>query len=98
MKIAIHYCPTSQNNKAKAASLAALIRKRLRIAAVLTPGEKGQFLVTANGVTIASRGGNFLTRRFGGGYPDFEALVTKLGKKQDSESVGYLIRKSERST
>jgi hypothetical protein len=64
----------------------------------MTPGEKGQFDVTANGETIASRGGNFLTRSFGGGYPDFEALVTKLGKKQDTESVGNLIRQSERST
>ena len=54
--------------------------------------------MTANGVPVSSRGGNFLTRRFGGGYPDFEELVTKLGKKQDTESVGNLIRKSERST
>ncbi|HTU34093.1 MAG TPA: hypothetical protein VMF66_09855 [Candidatus Acidoferrum sp.] len=56
----------------------ALIQTRLNIEATRTPGEHGQFDVLVNGEKVASRGGNWLTRRFGAGYPDLEALVEKL--------------------
>jgi len=42
------------------ASLAALIKQRLAIDVVLTPGRTGPFDVIANGETIAHRGGNWM--------------------------------------
>jgi hypothetical protein len=30
---------------------------------------------------IAERGGNFITRSFGAGYPDLESVVEKLEKR-----------------
>lgn len=45
---------------------------------VQTPGGKGQFDVLADGEPIAQRGGNFLTRSFGLGYPDLEEVVDTL--------------------
>ncbi|HKS66356.1 MAG TPA: hypothetical protein VJR26_03905 [Candidatus Acidoferrales bacterium] len=56
----------------------ALIKQRLGIDAVARPGKTGQFDVIADGKTIARRGGNWLTRRFGAGYPELEAIVQEL--------------------
>lgn len=47
-----------------------LIKKRLDIEAVITPGKTGQFEVIADGERIAEHGGNWLTRSLGAGYPD----------------------------
>ena len=57
-----------------------LIKKRLDIDAVLTPGKTGQFDIIADGKRIAERGGNWFTRSFGGGYPDLESLVEQIEK------------------
>ncbi|MFI5092959.1 MAG: hypothetical protein ACHQIK_05910 [Candidatus Acidiferrales bacterium] len=57
-----------------------LIKKRLNVDVVLTPGETGQFDVLADGEKIAERGGNWLTRSFGAGYPDLDRVVEKLEK------------------
>jgi len=59
----------------------ALIKKRLGIDAVTTPGRTGQFEVIADGKRIAERGGNWLTRRFGAGYPDLDSVVEELAKQ-----------------
>jgi hypothetical protein len=61
-------------------SLVALIRKRLEMEAVARPGKTGQFDVIADGQRIAERGGNWLTRSFGAGYPDFDSVVEQLAK------------------
>jgi hypothetical protein len=58
-----------------------MIKKRLGIEAVVTPGKTGQFEVIANGETVAQRGGNWLTRSFGAGYPDLNSVVDKLQKR-----------------
>jgi hypothetical protein len=58
----------------------ALIKTRLGIDAVTTPGKTGQFDVIADGQRIAERGGNWLTRSFGAGYPDLDTLVEQLAK------------------
>lgn len=57
-----------------------LIKNRLNLEAVLTPGKSGQFDVLADGDKIAERGGNWLTRSFGAGYPDLDRVVEKLEK------------------
>ncbi len=57
-----------------------LIKKRLGIDAVLTPGKTGEFDVIADGEMIAKRGGNFVTRSFGAGYPDLDSVVDLLEK------------------
>ncbi|MCU1332136.1 MAG: family hydrolase [Candidatus Angelobacter sp.] len=59
----------------------ALIKKRLGIEAVVTPGETGQFDVLADGEKLASRGGNWFTRSFGAGYPDLDSVVERLEKR-----------------
>lgn len=46
--------------------------------AVTTPGKRGQFDVLADGKVVATRGGNFLTRSFGAGYPDPETILKSL--------------------
>jgi hypothetical protein len=46
-----------QNNKTKVTSLMTLIKERLDIEAVVTPGKTGQFEVIADGERIAERGG-----------------------------------------
>ena len=68
----------------QAASLAALIKERLDIDAVLEPTNKsGQFDVLVDGTTIASRGGNPISRiLFGGGYPDFADVVEELARRR----------------
>ncbi len=48
---------------------------------MITPGKTGQFTVVADGETVAERGGNFITRSFGAGYPDLESVVEKLKKR-----------------
>jgi len=57
-----------------------LIKNRLNMEVVLTPGKSGQFDVFADGEKIAERGGNWLTRSFGAGYPDLDSVIEKLGK------------------
>jgi hypothetical protein len=69
-------------NQTKAASLAARIRQRLGVEPVITPGKLGQFEVIADGETVAGRGGNWLTRSFGAGYPDLDGVVEKLQQRQ----------------
>jgi len=59
-----------------------LIKERLNIDAVKRPGKIGEFEVFADGVSVATRGGNFLTRSFGAGYPDLDALVDHLAQRQ----------------
>jgi len=58
----------------------ALIKKRLDIEVVATPGKTGQFDVIADGRRIAERGGNWFTRGFGAGYPDLDGVVDQLEK------------------
>ena len=59
-----------------------LIKKRLDIDALRTPGSTGQFDVIADGERVATRGGNWLTRSFGAGYPDLDNVVELLVAKQ----------------
>ena len=58
-----------------------LIKQRLNIEAVCTPGKTGQFDVMADGEKVVERGGNWLTRRFGAGYPDLEKVIEQLVEK-----------------
>jgi hypothetical protein len=58
-----------------------LIKQRLNIEAVCTSGKTGQFDVIADGERIAERGGNWLTRSFGAGYPDLEKVIEQLVEK-----------------
>jgi len=58
-----------------------LIKQRLNIDAVCSPGKTGQFDVVADGERIAERGGNWLTRGFGAGYPDLEKVIDHLLEK-----------------
>jgi len=55
-----------------------LLKQRLNIDAVCTPGKTGQFEVIADGERIAERGGNWFTRGLGAGYPDLENLIEHL--------------------
>ncbi|HKD81996.1 MAG TPA: hypothetical protein VKH81_20045 [Candidatus Angelobacter sp.] len=48
---------------------------------MVTPGKTGQFSVLADGEIVAERGGNFITRSFGAGYPNLESVVEKLEKQ-----------------
>lgn len=61
-----------------------LIKGRLGVDAVVTTGKTGQFEVIANGERIAERGGNWLTRKFGAGYPDLEGVITQIEKRLNS--------------
>jgi hypothetical protein len=58
-----------------------LIKQRLNIEAVCSLGKTGQFDVIADGERIAERGGNWLTRSFGAGYPDLEKVIEQLVEK-----------------
>ena len=60
----------------------ALIKNKLGIEAVVTPGKIGQFDVLADGEKVAERGGNWLTRSLGAGYPDLNGVVEQLEKRQ----------------
>lgn len=62
-----------------------LIQDRLGIEAVTTPGRKGQFDVLADGETVARRGGNWLSRKLGAGYPDSEEVVRALESRRAAE-------------
>jgi hypothetical protein len=64
-----------------------LIKNRLGIEPVITPGKTGQFEVITDGKTIAERGGNWFTRRFGAGYPDLDSVVQQLEKRRASDSA-----------
>jgi len=64
-----------------------LIRERLGIEAVKVPGATGQFDVVVDGKTIATRGGNWLTRSFGAGYPELDSLVEQLKKHYASDAA-----------
>ena len=64
-----------------------LIKKRLDIEAVLTPGKAGQFEVVADGEKIAERGGNWLTRSFGAGYPDLNSVIEHLEQRRTSDAA-----------
>jgi hypothetical protein len=59
----------------------ALIKARLHVELVCTPGKIGQFDVVADGEMISGRGRNWLTRRFGAGYPNLEGVVELLEKR-----------------
>jgi hypothetical protein len=59
-----------------------LIKKRLNIEPVITSGKIGQFEVIADGEKIAERGGNWLTRSFGAGYPDLDSVVEQIEKRR----------------
>jgi hypothetical protein len=58
-----------------------LIKKRLDIEPVITSGKTGQFEVIADGEKIAERGGSWLTRSFGAGYPDLDSVVEQIEKR-----------------
>ena len=64
----------------------ALIKKRLNVEAVATPGKTGQFDVIADGKKVAERGGNWFTRRFGAGYPDLDYVVEQLARHRTSDA------------
>lgn len=64
-----------------------LIKKRLDIEAICRPGNTGQFDVIADGERIAKRGGNWLTRSFGAGYPDLDSVVEQLEKHRASHAA-----------
>lgn len=63
------------------------IKQRLNIEVLCTPGKTGQFDVLADGEKIAERGGNWITRSFGGGYPDLDSVVESLVEKHRSTQV-----------
>jgi hypothetical protein len=63
-----------------------LIKQRLNIEAVLKPGKTGQFEVVADGERIAERGGNWLTRSLGAGYPDLNRVIEQLEQRRASEA------------
>jgi hypothetical protein len=59
-----------------------LIKQRLGIEAVLVPGKTGHFEVLADGEKIVERGGNWLTRSFGAGYPDLNRVIEQLEERR----------------
>ena len=71
----------------KAAGLAALIKERLQLDARIERGTTGQFDVLIGDELVATRGGNWLTRRFGAGYPDPERVVDLLKGRFAREST-----------
>ena len=64
-----------------------LIKQRLGIEAVTTPGKTGQFEVIADGERIAERGGNWFTRSFGAGYPDLDSVVEQIEKHRANDAA-----------
>ena len=65
----------------------ALIKARLHVEPVLTPCKIGQFDVIADGEMISKRGGNWITRRFGAGYPDLDGVVERLEKRSANDAA-----------
>jgi len=59
-----------------------MIKERLGLDAVTIPGKTGEFRVIADGETIAQRGGNFITRKFGAGYPDLDGIVRQIEQRR----------------
>ncbi|MGI9014186.1 MAG: hypothetical protein ACR2GY_08050 [Phycisphaerales bacterium] len=51
------------------------------VEATLTPGKLGQFEVKVDGESIATRGGNMVSRMFGKGYPDFSSVVAAVKER-----------------
>ena len=64
-----------------------LIKKRLDIEVVITPGKTGQFEVFADGERIAERGRNWFTRSLGTGYPDLDRVVEQIEKRRASNAA-----------
>lgn len=58
-----------------------LIKQRLNVDPVITPGTIGQFDVIVDGQKVATRGGNWLTRQFGAGYPDLNGILEEIAKR-----------------
>lgn len=52
-----------------------MIKERLGVETSLSTGKVGQFDVLVDGKRVVARGGNFITRQFGAGYPDLEDAV-----------------------
>jgi hypothetical protein len=77
-----YFLPNVTEQQAKVASLATLIKKRLGIETMITPGSTGQFEMYADGERVAGRGGNWFTRSFGAGYPDLDGMVEQLEKRR----------------
>ena len=50
------------------------------------PGRRGEFTIRVDGEPLIERGGNLLTRMFGGGYPDTELVIEHLAERQRRES------------
>ena len=71
-----------------------LIKQRLNVEPVCTRGKTGQFDVMADGERIAERGGNWLTRSFGAGYPDLEKVILQLVKGTVRELLGPRERRN----
>jgi hypothetical protein len=65
----------------------ALIKKRLDIEVVVTPGKTGQFVAIADGQRIAERGGNWFTRSLGAGYPNLNSVVEQLEQRRASDAA-----------
>ena len=66
----------------------ALIKKHFGIEAMKTPGRTGQFEVIADGQRVAERSGNWVTRKFGAGYPDLDIVVKQLEKLRAGAAAG----------
>lgn len=64
-----------------------LIKERLGIEAVKVPGATGQFDVVVDGKTIATRGGNWLTRSFGAGYPELDSIIERIKRHNASDAA-----------
>lgn len=54
------------------------------------PGKSGQFDVLLDGTLIAKRGGGFLTRLLGGGWPDEAEVVAKIQSSQGGTGSGLV--------
>ena len=50
----------------------------MQLDAVIEPGDSGQYEIFVDGETVAKRGGNLLTRLFGGGWPVPEDVVAQI--------------------
>ena len=51
---------------------------------MLTSGRIGQFDVIANDEKVSARGGNWFTRRFGAGYPNFDDVISVIEQRQSA--------------
>jgi len=64
-----------------------LIKERLGLEAVRTAGKTGQFDVMVDGERIAKRGGNWVSRSFGAGYPELDSVVELLVEKKKANAA-----------